>query len=75
MRHSVYLAGEIVTRTEERAGRRVSVAMLDRFGFDADRFVKLASTIVAHECDFMEEDDFPPFLVTAVAGGRSGQGR
>ena len=71
VRHSVYLAGEIITRTEERAGRRVSVAMLDRFGFDADRFVKLASTIVAQECDFMEEKDFPPFLVTAVPVGEA----
>lgn len=69
LRHSVYLAGEIVTRTEKRDGRKVTVAMLDRFGFSAEDFAELAAKIVGYECDFMQEEDFPPFLVTAVPVG------
>jgi len=69
LRHSVYLAGKLVTHTQQSDGHSITVAMLDRFGFDAQEFARLAGTIVAHECRFMEEKDFPPFVVTAVPVG------
>ncbi|MFH1747315.1 MAG: hypothetical protein ABIG44_09765 [Planctomycetota bacterium] len=69
MRHSVYLAGRITTRTKTIAGLTVTVAVRERFAFDADEFAQMAATIVAHECAFMEEIDFPPYLVTAVPVG------
>ena len=71
LRNSVYLAGQIVIRTKQHDGHTVTVALRDRFGFDADEFAELAATIVAHECRFMNETDFPPFLVTAVPIGQS----
>ncbi|MGD8452318.1 MAG: hypothetical protein PVJ57_10910 [Phycisphaerae bacterium] len=69
VRNSVYLAGRLETRRVERDGRKVSVAIVDRFGFTADEFADLAAAIVGHECNFMQEEDFPPFLVTAVPVG------
>jgi len=69
LRNSSYLAGEIVVRTVERDGLRVTVALRDRFRFDADEFAKLATTIVEQECRFMGEQSFPPFVVVAVPIG------
>ena len=69
IRHSVYLAGRIVTHTVERGGHTVTVALRDRFRFDAEEFAEMAATLVAHECRFMGETDFPPFLVVAVPVG------
>jgi predicted metalloprotease with PDZ domain len=69
VRHSTYLAGEIEVRTVERDGLKISVALRDRFRFNADEFAELAATIVAQQCRFMDERDFPPFLVAAVPGG------
>ncbi|MFO0838600.1 MAG: hypothetical protein U1D55_08715 [Phycisphaerae bacterium] len=69
LRQSAFLAGELDTRTRERDGRKVSVAMLDRFRFDADAFADMADAIVGGQCRFMGEKDFPEFLVLAVPVG------
>jgi hypothetical protein len=69
LRHSVYLAGRLVRKTVEEHGRKVTVAMVDRFGFTLDEFAETTSTIVNHECDFMQEEEFPDFVVTAIPVG------
>lgn len=69
LRQSVYLAGQIVTRTVERGGVRATVALRDRFAFSLDEFAEMAATIVVDECRFMNESEFPPFLITAVPVG------
>ena len=69
LRHSVYLAGRLVRKTVEESGRKVTVAMVDRFGFTLDEFAGMTSAIVRHECDFMHEDAFPDFVVTAIPVG------
>ena len=71
LRHSVYLAGELVTRTVQDEGRTVTVAMVDAFDFSADGFARMASTIIRHECEFMDEKQFPPFVVTAIPVGQA----
>jgi predicted metalloprotease with PDZ domain len=69
LRHSVYLAGQIVSRTEKHDGHEVTVAMLDRFGFKPEELAALAETISVAQCDFMAEPKCPPLLVTAVPIG------
>lgn len=69
LRNSVYFAGKLKTRTAERNGRSVTVAVVDRFAFKLDDFADLAANIVDRMATFMDEKDFPPFLVTAVPVG------
>lgn len=70
LRNAVYLAGELTRHTVNLAdGNRVTVAMLDRFGFSAEQFAQMAADIVAAQCRFMGEPDFPPYLVTVVPVG------
>ncbi len=67
--HSVYLAGRLRTARRERAGRVVSVALVPQFAFSADDFAAMAARIIAAECGFMHETDFPEFVVTAIPVG------
>jgi predicted metalloprotease with PDZ domain len=69
VRNSVYLAGRIVSRTVESEGHKITVALVDRFGFRADEFAALAAKIVGLECRFMGETDFPPLVVAAAPVG------
>lgn len=71
LRHSVYLAGELETKTVERGGLSISVAMVDRFRFDIDAFAAMAASIVAAQNNFMGETRFPPFVVTAIPVGEA----
>lgn len=71
LRHSVYLAGELAIQSAERDGRRVTVALLDQFGFTPAEFLKMAGTIVGQQCDYMNERDFPTFIVTAIPVGEA----
>ena len=76
LRHSVYLAGDLVTDTRAvRAGASVTVAMVDAFGFKVGALGKLAAGIIGEQCAFMGEEDFPPFVVTVVpmSGDREGE--
>ncbi|RMF72960.1 MAG: hypothetical protein D6744_16240, partial [Planctomycetota bacterium] len=70
VRHSVYLAGKLVTKSAPLEDRIVTVAMVDAFGFDADAFLKLTTRIIDAQCKFMHETAFPDFVVTAVPVGR-----
>ncbi len=70
LRHSVYLAGRLAKKTVREDGRRVTVAMVDRFGFTIDDFAQMTSTIIKDQCDFMLEEDFPEFVVTAIPVGQ-----
>ncbi|MCK4341284.1 MAG: hypothetical protein KAY37_06125 [Phycisphaerae bacterium] len=70
LRHSVYLAGPLVTQNAEVAGAgELTVVLLDRFGFSLAEFTKTAAEIIAAECYFMHEKEFPPFIVTVVPVG------
>lgn len=69
LRTSVYLAGRIQTRTIEEGGRRVIVATAGDPGFSIDDFAAMTSAIVAEQCAFVGEVDFPEFVVTALAAG------
>ncbi|MBU0638505.1 MAG: hypothetical protein KKB50_06535 [Planctomycetes bacterium] len=71
LRHSVYLAGRLITKTVQRDGHSVTVAALDRFDFELDDFAQMAAAIVAGQCAFMGETQFPPFVVTAVPVGEA----
>lgn len=68
--HSVYYAGDIVTHTQTVQGQIVEVAMRDKFDFDVERFAEMAGKIIAEQRKFMADDEFPPFVVTAVPVGR-----
>ena len=74
LRHSVYLAGRLDTGKVVHEGREVIVALRDRFAFNKEEFARMAAKIVAQQCEFMGEDDFPPFLVTAVPVGEALKG-
>ncbi|MGE0478952.1 MAG: hypothetical protein AB7Q17_00645 [Phycisphaerae bacterium] len=69
LRHSVYLAGELAIQSAERDGRRVTVALPDKFGFTPAEFLKMAGTIVGQQCDYLNERNFPAFIVTAIPVG------
>lgn len=69
VRHSVYVAGELVTQSSRRDGLDVTVAIVDAFGFKAGEFLNMAADIVRDQCAFMSETEFPPFLVTAIPVG------
>ena len=69
LRHSVYLAGRLKTTTRTDAGRKVNVAIVDRFGFTLDEFADMTAAIIKQQCDFMLEEDFPEFVVTAIPVG------
>lgn len=71
LRHSVYVAGKLTLKESSADGRPVMVAMLNRFGFETDDFVKLATTIIARECEFMRDTTFPPFVITVVPVGEA----
>lgn len=79
LRHSVYLAGPLVTHTARAVGAdEVTVVMLDEFGFTIEEFAELAGGIVSEQCTFMQDAEFPPFVVTAVPVGeplKAGQQR
>jgi predicted metalloprotease with PDZ domain len=69
--HSVYLAGEIETLTVDVPGAdELTVALPAAFDFDTEQFAALASAIVAGQVAFMQEPDFPPFVVTAIPVGK-----
>ena len=77
LRNAVYLAGPLVRHTVNLAdGGRVTVAILDEFGFTAKQFAETAADIIAAQCRFMVEAEFPPYLVTVVpVGPPAGKGR
>lgn len=71
VRNSVYFAGRIVSRTVESEGHTITVALVDRFRFQAEEFAALAAKIVGHECRFMGDADFPPLVVAAAPVGEA----
>lgn len=78
LRSSAYLAGRIERVSEKSGERTVSVALVDRFGFDAREFARRASSILAQQCAFTGEKGLKEFIITAVPVGessRSGQQR
>jgi predicted metalloprotease with PDZ domain len=71
----VYLAGRLETTQRTDAGRQVNVAIVDQFGFTLDEFADMTAAIIKQQCDFMHEQDFPDFVVTAIpVGERLGAG-
>lgn len=71
LRHSVYLAGDLTIKSAQQDGRSVSVALVDRFAFDADEFLKMAETIIAQQCAYMGDTKFSDFVVTAIPVGQA----
>ena len=43
--------------------------MVDRFDFSLDEFAERTTTIIRHQCEFMDEKEFPDFVVTAIPLG------
>lgn len=70
LRHSVYLAGDLVVKTASDDGRKIALAMVGRFGFKPDDLLAVARRIIAAECEFMNEQDFPSFVITAIPVGQ-----
>lgn len=68
--HSVYYAGDLVSRTQKVLGQNVTVVMRDAFGFDVAKFSSMAAEIVSQQRVFMDDDTFPPFVITAVPVGK-----
>lgn len=69
LRHSIYLAGKIVTQSDKSGGQRVTVAMVNRFDFDLAQFTHMTTEIIRRQCEFMQEKAFPDFVVTVVPVG------
>ncbi|MBL8878272.1 MAG: hypothetical protein JNG88_04050 [Phycisphaerales bacterium] len=69
LRHSAYVAGKLSVKESAAGGRPVTVAMLNKFGFETDDFVQLATKIIAKECEFMRDTTFPAFVITVVPVG------
>lgn len=69
--HSVYLAGELALASRSVMDRPVTVALRDKFAFDAEGLADLAAAVIADQRRFMEDRDFPPFLVTAIPIGEA----
>lgn len=70
LRQSVYLAGRLATATVRVPGADdLSVVMPDEFGFSAAQFAEFAAGIIAAQCAFMQDREFPPFVVTAIPVG------
>ena len=69
LRHSFYVAGRLETAKRENDGRKISVAMVDRFKFSVEELADAADAIIAGQCAFMGEEHFPEFVVTAVPVG------
>ncbi|MBI5864195.1 MAG: hypothetical protein HZB38_06785, partial [Planctomycetes bacterium] len=70
LKQSSYLAGKITTTSVEEGGIKLSVAMIDRFGFSIDEFAARAMRIIRAECDFMAEKEFPEFVITVIPVGK-----
>lgn len=68
VRQSVYLAGRLVT-CQGPGPVELTVGMVNAFDFRAERFAEMAASIIAGQCEFMQEDRFPPFVVTAIPVG------
>ncbi len=72
LRHSVYLAGVLKTYvTQVRGANELTVALVDEFKFTPAEFAELAADIIAAECAFLSEQEFPPFVVTAIPVGEA----
>lgn len=71
LRDSVYFAGRVDSRTVERDGRTITVALVDRFEFGVDEFSALAAKILEYECRFMGETEFPRLMVAAAPVGEA----
>lgn len=69
LRNAIFYAGKIDVQTKVTDGREVTVAMPDRFKFSIKRFLKVASEIIGHQCEFVNEKNFPPFVITIVPVG------
>ncbi len=70
LRHSVYLAGLLQIR-EAKPGEKpeLTVAVVDGAGFDLDEFTRMATEIISQQCAFMDEKEFPPFVITVSPVG------
>lgn len=69
LRNSVYLAGELSTKTVRQDGLTVDLALVEGCGLDTDEFAEMALTITRQQCAFMEETGFPPLVITAIPVG------
>ncbi len=78
LRTSVYLAGRLQIERFEQDGRRVLVAMGGDCGFEPQAFAEMTQAIIAEQCRFLNETEFPEFVVTAIPAGpplREGESR
>jgi len=69
LRNSVYLAGELRTKTAREDGLSVDLALAEGCGLDLDEFAQMALTIIREQCRFMQEAHFPPLVIAAIPVG------
>ncbi len=68
--HSVYYAGKLDMHAVEVLGQPVTVVMpAEAFDFSTKDLATTAAAIVKQQRTFMDESQFPPFLVTAAPTG------
>lgn len=74
-RHSIWMAGDVRLRETVVNDRAVAVAIRGSWSFDERELLRLVRTIIQAERDFVDDHDFPFFLVTALEiGGDNDQG-
>lgn len=71
VRQSVYLAGRRLVKSTANVPNagKVTVVLIDRFGFSSNDLAQLAVKIIGAEVEFMREEHFPDFVVTAIPIG------
>lgn len=75
LRQSAYLAGDLDIRPSAKgAAHDVSFAAAKAGGLDVDGLAKMATEIVAAECAFVREENFPEYVVTAIPVGKTKAG-
>lgn len=69
LRNSVYLAGELKSHRIQRDGLQIEVVAAAGVDLDLEPFAEMVTKIVTGQVRFMNERDFPPFVVTVVPVG------
>jgi predicted metalloprotease with PDZ domain len=68
-RHAVFVAGDFRLHEATIRGKKVSVALRGKWGFEDAALVDLVARVVDVERAFFEDDDFERFLVTLIPTG------
>lgn len=70
LRHAVFLAGDFRLHDVSIRGKKVSVALRGKWGFQDRELVDLVARVVDVERAFFQDDDFDRFLVSLIPTGK-----